>query len=60
MKTVINAGIWWGGIIAYSIYFKKTHPDAGFFASLFDLWMFAALIGLSILQAIVNKLFFKD
>lgn len=58
-KDLVNGIIWWGGIIAYSIYYKKAHPEAGFFASLFDIWGFVLVFGLWILQAVVGKLFYK-
>ena len=38
---------------------KDTHPNAGFFSSLFDPWFFLVAIGLGILNAVINRVFFK-
>jgi hypothetical protein len=59
-KTIVNSAIWWGGLICYAIYYSKAHPNAGFFASLFDLWGVLIVIILWIIQALVSAIFFKN
>ena len=59
-QIIVNSVIWWGGIGIYAIYFSKSHPNAGVWDSLFDIWNWVVLVILGVIQAIVNAVFFKN
>jgi excisionase family DNA binding protein len=59
-QIIVNSVILWGGIGIYAIYFSKSHPNAGFWDSLFDIWSWVVLVILGVIQAIVNAVFFKN
>ena len=59
-KTLVNAIIWWGGLILYGFYYNEKHPDAGLLSSFTDIYSYIWVVFLWIIQAIVNKLYFKN
>jgi hypothetical protein len=56
-KNVVNAIVWWGGLIGYSVWYKNAFPDKGFWASLFDWRNLVFLLVVSIVQAIAVRIF---
>ena len=57
ITSIINSIIWWGGLIAYFVWYDLEYPEAGFFSCFvtYTFWIFVVV--LSLVQWIIKKIF---
>jgi len=57
ISTIINSIIWWGGLIAYFVWYDSANPEAGFFSCFVTSTFWILVVVLSLIQWIIKKIF---